>query len=386
MSKPFIVFGAPDIAEAEIQEVLNTLHSGWLGTGPRVAAFEDQFAVFKGLPSQQIAAVNSCTAALHLSLLAAGVGPGDEVITTPLTFCATVNAVLHTGATPVLVDVDPVSMNIDVQQIESKITNKTKVLLPVHFAGLPCDMDALLGIAATHQLQIIEDCAHAVEASYRGRPTGTMGDYGCFSFYATKNVTAGEGGMVLAKNAERSAYIKMMSSHGVTKDAWGRFSSNGYQHYQVMECGFKYNMMDLQAAIGMHQLGRVEQGWQKRQSIWSRYQNAFRGLPVTCPARPPSHVRHAHHLYTLLVDEQRCGVSRDQFLMRMAHLGIGLGVHYLALPEHPYYQQRLGWKPEDTPHATRIGRQTVSLPISPKLTDEEIERVMNAVCLSLAQT
>jgi len=376
-----IVFGAPDIADAEIQEVLATLHSGWLGTGPRVAAFEAQFAVFKGLPSRQLAAVNSCTAALHLSLLAAGVGPGDEVITTPLTFCATVNAVLHTGATPVLVDVDAVTMNMDPQLIESKITKKTKVLLPVHFAGLPCDMDALLDIATRHQLQVIEDCAHAVEASYRGRPTGSMGDYGCFSFYATKNVTAGEGGMVLARDAERLAYIKMMSSHGVTKDAWGRFSGDGYQHYQVMECGFKYNMMDLQAAIAMHQLARVEPAWQKRRSIWSRYQHAFLSLPVKCPAEPPPHARHSHHLYTLLVDEQRCGVSRDQFLSSMIRLGIGVGVHYLGLPEHPYYQQRLGWKPEDTPHATRIGRQTVSLPISPKLTDEEVERVIAAVGL-----
>lgn len=383
MSEPFIVFGAPDIADAEIAEMVATLQSGWLGTGPRVAAFESQFALFKGLAPDQVAAVNSCTAALHLSLLAAGVGPGDEVITSPLTFCATVNAILHTGATPVLANVDPVSMNIDPLQIEGKITSRTKALLPVHFAGLPCDMDAILDLAARHQLQVIEDCAHAVEASYRGRPAGTLGDYGCFSFYATKNVTSGEGGMVIARDPERAQYAKMMSLHGMTRDAWKRFSDEGYQHYQVLECGFKYNMMDLQAAIGLHQLKRVNEGWAKRQAIWHRYQLAFAHLPVERPAEPPHHVRHGYHLYTLLVDEQRCGVSRDQFLSRMTNLGIGVGVHYLAIPEHPHYQQRLGWRPQDTPHATRIGRQTVSLPLSPKLTNDEVQRVIRAVGLAL---
>jgi dTDP-4-amino-4,6-dideoxygalactose transaminase len=327
--------------------------------------------------------VNSCTAALHLSLLAAGVGPGDEVITSPLTFCATANAILHTGATPVLADVDPQTLNVDPAQIESRITTRTKALLPVHFAGLPCDMDAILETAARNRLAVIEDCAHAVEAAYRGRPTGTLGDYGCFSFYATKNVTSGEGGMVHARDAERAQFIKRMSLHGMSRDAWKRFSEQGYQHYQVVECGFKYNMMDLQAAIAIHQLKRVDDGWAKRRTLWDRYQRAFLQLPVVCPAAPPPHVRHAHHLYTLRVDEQRCGVSRDQFLSRMKHLGVGVGVHYLALPEHRYYQEHLGWTPEDTPHATLVGRQTVSLPLSPKLTNDEAERVIEAVRLSL---
>jgi len=383
MNGPFIVFGAPDIADAEIEEVLATMRSGWLGTGPRVAAFESQFAAFKGTSPAQVAAVNSCTAALHLSLLAAGVGPGDEVITSPLTFCATVNAILHTGATPVLADIDPQTMNIDPAQIERRITTRTKALLPVHFAGLPCDMDAILDTAARNRLAVIEDCAHSVEAAYRGRPTGTLGDYGCFSFYATKNVTSGEGGMVLARDAERAQFIKRMSLHGMSRDAWKRFSEQGYEHYQVVECGFKYNMMDLQAAIAMHQLKRVDEGWAKRQALWARYQRAFRQLPVVCPVAPPPHVRHAHHLYTLRVDEQRCGVSRDRFLSRMKHLGVGVGVHYLALPEHRYYQEHLGWAPEDTPHATLVGRQTVSLPLSPKLTNDEVERVIEAVRLSL---
>lgn len=383
MSEPFIVFGAPDIADDEILEVLATMQSGWLGTGPRVAAFEAQFAKFKGIGAGQVAAVNSCTAALHLSLLAAGVGKGDEVITSPLTFCATANAILHTGATPVLVDIDPLTMNIEPAHIEEKISPRTKALLPVHFGGLPCAMNEIVEIATRYRLAVIEDCAHAVEATYRGRPIGTLGDFGCFSFYATKNITTGEGGMVLARDPEKIARIKIMALHGMTRDAWKRFSDDGYKHYQVVELGFKYNMMDLQAAIGLHQLKRVEDGWARRQSIWQRYQRALVDLPLTRPIEPPPHVRHAYHLYTVRIDEARCGISRDAFMARMAAEGIGVGVHYLALPEHPYYQQHLGWHPDDTPNATAIGRQTVSLPMSPKFTDAEVKRVIDAVIGSL---
>jgi dTDP-4-amino-4,6-dideoxygalactose transaminase len=385
VSERFIVFGEPEIEEAEIAEVLATMRSGWLGTGPRVAAFEAQFAEFKGLVAGKAAAVSSCTAALHLSLLAAGVGPGDEVVTSPLTFCATVNAILYTGATPVLADVDPVTMNIDPQQIEKRITARTKVILPVHFGGLPCDMDAITDIAARHQLQVIEDCAHAVEASYRGRPTGTLGDYGCFSFYATKSVTSGEGGMVLAKDADKMQRIRIMSLHGMSRDAWKRFSGDGYLPYQVGELGFKYNMMDLQAAIGIHQLRRVLINLGKRQKRWQQYQQAFAALPVTYPVEAPDHVQHGCHLYTLLVDAARCGISRDQFLTRMTAMGIGVSVHYLSLTEHPYYKKRLGWKSEDTPVATRIGQQTVSLPLTAKLCDRDVERVIAAVGKALQQ-
>lgn len=386
MSDAFVVFGAPDITDDDIREVLATLQSGWLGTGPRVAAFEAGFADFKRVDHGAVAAVNSCTAALHLSLLAAGVGEGDEVITSPLTFCATANAILHAGATPVLVDVDPKTMNIDPAHIEKKISPRTKALLPVHFAGLPCAMTEINDIAARHGLRVIEDCAHAVEAIYRGRPTGTLGDFGCFSFYATKNVTTGEGGMVLARDPEHIGRIKTLALHGMTRDAWKRFSNDGYQHYQVVECGYKYNMMDLQAAIGLHQLKRVEAGWARRRAIWQRYQVAFAGLPLTRPSEPASHVRHAYHLYTVLIDEMQCATSRDVFMARMTAQGIGVGVHYLALPEHPYYQQSLGWRADDTPHATSIGRQTVSLPLSPRLTDAEVERVINAVAISLLRS
>lgn len=373
----FLVFGAPAIEEAEIHEVVASIKSGWLGTGPKVARFENDFRAYKN--AEYAVAVNSCTAALHLSILAAGIKPGDEVITTAMTFCATVNAIIHVGATPMLVDVDPTTMNINPAQVEARITPNTRAIFPVHFAGRPCDMDALTGIAERYQLKVIEDCAHAIETEYKGRKAGTFGDFGCFSFYVTKNVVTGEGGMVLTRCEEDAARIKMLALHGMSKDAWKRFSDEGYKHYQVVECGFKYNMMDLQAAIGIHQLARVEQNWLRRQAIWNRYQQALADLPITLPAVPEPGTRHAYHLYSVLVDEGRTGISRDGFLDAMTAQNIGVGVHYLSIPEHPYYQQRFGWKPENYPNAMRIGRQTVSLPISAKLTDEDVEDVILAV-------
>ncbi len=377
----FIVFGAPKIEQSEIDEVERCLESGWIGTGPRVARFEREFAGYKGVADA--AAVSSCTAAMHLSVLAAGLGDGDEVITTPMTFCATVNAIIHAGATPVLADIDLRTMNIDPVQVEARITERTKALLPVHFAGRPCKMDALGDIAARHGLKIIEDCAHAIETEYRGRKTGTFGDFGCFSFYATKNVTTGEGGMVLARNEDDLARIKMLALHGMSKDAWQRFSDKGYKHYYVLETGFKYNMMDLQAALGIHQLGRVDSNWQRREQIWNRYNEAFADLLLGLPAEPEPETRHAYHLYTILIDETRTGISRDAFLEAMTASGIGVGVNYLSVPEHPVYQHKFGWQPQDYPNAMRVGRQTVSLPLSAKLTDAEVDRVIAAVRTTL---
>jgi dTDP-4-amino-4,6-dideoxygalactose transaminase len=373
----FLVFGAPAIGAAEIQEVVASMTSGWLGTGPKVARFEEAFRVYRGAP--HAVAVNSCTAALHLSMLAAGLGPGDEVITTPLSFCATVNAVLHAGATPVLADVDPITMNLDPARVREKITARTRAILPVHFAGRPCDMDALGALAEEHGLILIEDCAHAIEAEYHGTPVGTFGAFGCFSFYVTKNVTTGEGGMVTTPSAEHAARLKILALHGMSKDAWKRFSDEGYRHYQVVECGYKYNMMDLQAAIGIHQLERVEENWLRRQEIWSRYDRDLEPLPVTLPAPSEPGTRHGLHLYTLLIDPERTGLERDKFLDRMTEQNIGMGVHYLSIPEHPYYQDTLAWRPEDYPHAMRIGRQTVSLPLSAGLSEEDVGDVVEAV-------
>src|SRR5262245_18212478 len=247
----FLVFGQPDIRDDEIREVVLSMTSGWLGTGPKVARFEREFGAYVGAPHP--VALGSCTAALHLSLLAAGLGRGDEVITTALTFCATANAILHAGATPVLADVDPVTMNLDPDDVARKITPRTKALLPVHFAGRACDMDRIMALAARHRLKVIEDCAHAIETTWRGRHAGTFGDFGCFSFYVTKNVVTGEGGLVVARSEDDAARVKVLGLHGMSQDAWKRFSDEGYRHYEVVACGFKYNMMDLQAAIGIHQ-------------------------------------------------------------------------------------------------------------------------------------
>jgi len=373
----FLVFGAPVIEDDEIQEVVASMKSGWLGTGPKVARFESDFAKYKGV--EYVAAVNSGTAGLHLSLLAAGLKPGDEVITTPITFCATINAIVHAGATSVLSDVDPVTMNIDPEQVKKHITPKTKAILPVHFAGRPCNMDALCSIAECHNLKMTEDCAHAIETEYKGHKAGTFGDFGCFSFYVTKNVITGEGGMVISNSEEAAARIKMLALHGMSKDAWSRFSDEGYKHYYVFECGFKYNMMDLQAAMGIHQLKRVEANWERRQQIWDMYNKAFADLPLIIPALVEPDTRHAYHLYTLLIDEKKTGISRDEFLDAMTANNIGVGVHYLSIPEHPYYQKTFGWKPENYPNAMRIGRQTISLPMSAKLTDDDVEDVIRAV-------
>lgn len=378
-SRRFIVFGSPLIGEKEIAEVEACLRSGWLGTGPRVARFEADFAAYLGTDAAHVAAVNSCTAALHVSMIAAGLDPGAEVITTPLTFCATVNAIIHAGLTPVLADVDPVTQCISPDAIEAAITPRTQAILPVHFAGRPCEMDRIMAIADKHKLLVIEDCAHAIETEYHGRKAGTFGDFGAFSFYATKNVVTGEGGMILGRSEAHIARAKVLALHGMSKDAWHRFGDKGYKHYQVVECGFKYNMMDLQAAIGIHQLARVEKNWLRRREVWNHYQQALADLPIGLPAEPAPGTRHAYHLYTVMIDRDRCGIERDQFLDRMNAQRIGIGVHYLSLPEHPYYQQRFGWRPEQWPNAMKIGRETVSLPLSAKLSESDVARVLSAV-------
>lgn len=377
----FLVFGSPALEQAEIDEVVACLKSRWIGTGPRTAQFERDFAAYKGVPSA--VALHSCTAALHLAMVALNLGPGDEVITTPLTFCATVNAILHAGGTPVLADINPTTLNIDPEKVREKITPRTRAILPVHFAGRPCDMDALLAIAEEHGLAVIEDCAHAIETLYKGRHAGTMGHFGCFSFYVTKNIITGEGGMVIAKKPEDLARIKVLGLHGMSADAWKRFGDEGYKHYAVVEAGFKYNMMDIQAALGIHQLPRVDAYHAKREAVWARYMEAFSALPqgrrLGLPAPQEPDTLHARHLFTVLVDEETSGMKRDDFLMALNRQGIGVGVHYLSLPEHPFYQERLGWKTEQYPEAARIGQQIISLPISARLEDQDVTDVITAV-------
>ncbi len=379
----FLIFGSPKIEEDEIREIEAVMRSGWLGTGPRVGQFEREFGRYRGAP--HAVALNSCSAALHLALLCLGCRTvATEVVTTPLTFCATANAIIHAGwrrrSSPISIPKRSTSIPC---RCAARPTSRTRAIVPVHFAGRPCEMDALMSMARDQELKVIEDCAHAIETQYHGRNVGTIGDFGCFSFYVTKNLMTGEGGMVLARKEEDAATIKVLGLHGMTKDAWKRFGDAGYKHYYVVAAGFKYNMMDLQAAIGLKQLARVEAYWLRRKAIWERYMDELADLPIELPPKVALDTRHAYHLFTIQLDKACCGVARDDFLEAMTAEGIGIGVHYLALTEHPYYQQAFGWRPEDTPHATRVGRGTVSLPISAKLTDQDVTDVISAARLIL---
>ena len=377
MREEFLRFGAPKIEQSEIDEVVKTLKSGWLGTGPKVAKFEQLFREYKG--TKHALALNSCTSALHVSLIAIGIKPGDEVIVPAMTFAATANAVIHAGARPVFVDCEKDSMNISPEDIERKLTPRTKAIIPVHFAGRPCNMDAILAIAKKHQLKIVEDCAHAIETEYYGERAGTMGDLGCFSFYVTKNIVTAEGGMVTTNSDEYADFIKVLSLHGMTKDAWKRFDDEGYKHYAIQYAGFKYNMTDIQASLGIHQLGRIEKYWKYRETIWNQYNEAFADLPAFLPAPVEPGTKHAYHLYTLLLDIDKTHLTRDQFLNQMTKRRLGVGVHYIALHLHPYYQQAFGYKEGDFPNAEWISARTVSLPLSAQMNAEDVKDVIGAV-------
>jgi dTDP-4-amino-4,6-dideoxygalactose transaminase len=372
----FITFGSPIIDAEAVAAVTRTLESCWIGTGPRVHELEREFARYVG--ATHALATSSCTAALHLAMVATGIGPGDEVITTPMTFCATANSIVHTGATPVFADCRRDTMNIDPAAVEAAVTPRTKAIIPVHFAGRPVDMEAILAIAKRHGLLVIEDAAHAIESATRGRKVGSIGDLTCFSFYVTKNMTTGEGGMVTTDNPELAARIKSYGLHGMSADAWSRFSDKGFKHYDVVFAGFKYNLTDLAASLGLAQLPRLAEWLERRNAVWARYDEAFADLPVTRPAPAEPDTVHARHLYTLLVDDD-ARVTRDGFLEEMHRQRIGTGVHYRALHVHPYYRDRWGYKPGDFPNAHAIGERTVSLPLSPKLDDGDVDRVIRAV-------
>ncbi len=373
----FLVFGSPLVEEDEVNEVVGTMKSGWLGTGPKVARFEEMFKRYIG--SKYALALSSCTAGLHLSLIAAGIKAGDEVITTPMTFASTGNVIVHTGAIPIFADIERDSMNIDSVEIERKITKRTKAIIPVHFAGRACNMDAILDIAKRHKLIVINDAAHAIETEYKGKKIGRLGDMTSFSFYVTKNIMTGEGGMVTTNNEGYADRIKVYGLHGLSKDAWKRYSDEGYKHYSVICAGFKYNMMDLQASIGIHQLKRIEKYAERRSDIWIRYNNAFRDLPCFIPSEVENNTRHAFHLYTLLVDIDRLTTNRDGILNALYNENIGTGVHYTALHLHPFYAKTFGYKRGDFPNAEFVSDRTISLPLSAKLTDNDVEDVVVAV-------
>jgi dTDP-4-amino-4,6-dideoxygalactose transaminase len=398
-SDPYLVFGAPDIREEDIQEVVATLRSGWVGTGPKVARLEDMFREYTG--ATHAVAVSSCTAALHLSLIVAGLDPGDEVITTPLTFAATANAILHAGGRPVFQDVDRRTQNLDPRLVRRFLEEdclpdpetgipvnratkrRVRALVPVHMCGRPCEMEELIAIAREHRLFLVEDAAHALGAHYRGKPIGSIGDLSCFSLYVTKNVTTVEGGMVTTDDPEVAARLKTYALHGLSADAWARYSDQGFKHYEVEVPGFKYNLTDLQASLGLHQFDRLEEIQNRRRTLWERYDEAFANLPVHTPPPPAEDTRHAYHLYTLMVDPQESGVDRDTFQRRLHEKGIGSGVHYRALHVHSYYQKTMNHPPGSFPEAEWITDRTVSIPLGSNLADQDVERVITAVTEAL---
>jgi len=377
MRKDFLPFGFPLIEEPEIEEVVKTLKSGWVSTGPKTHQLEEDFKKYVG--AKYAVAVNSCTAAMHLALVTLGVGRGDEVIVPAMTFASTANVIVHCGATPVFVDCDCETMNIDPRDVEKKITSRTKAIMVVHMAGRPCDMDAIMELAKKHSLKVIEDAAHAVETEYKGRYVGTIGDIGCYSFYATKNLVTGEGGMVTTNNEAYATRIRVLSLHGMNKYAWNRYGSEGYQHYEFVEAGFKYNMSDIQASLGIHQLKRIEKNWKRREEIWEKYNEALKGLPLVLPAPTAKGDRHAYHLYTVLIDDSKTKVTRDQFLEEITKRKIGCGVHFYALHLQPFYRKLLGHKEGDLPNSEWIGERTASIPLSAKLTDRDVQDVIDAI-------
>ena len=371
-----LVFGAPVIGEAEIASVVECLRSRWIGLGPRVEAFEQAFARYKGAP--YAAAVSSGTAAIHLALLALGIGPGDEVIAPVMTFCSTIHSIVHTGAMPVLVDCDRSTLNIAPELIEQKVTPRTKAVLAVHMCGRCCEMGPILDIARRHGLRVIEDCAHAIEAAYRGRAAGTMGDAGCFSFYPTKNIATCDGGMVITSDHALHERVKVLSLHGMTADAWSRFVG-GPSGYEVVAAGFKYNMTDVAAALALPQLEVVEERWKRRAEIWRAYDARLAGLALRLPASVESGSRHAFHLYTPLLVLEEIGVPRAKIIAALDADNIGAGIHYVPVHQHPYYRERFGFTGADFPNATFVGERTLSLPLSPAMSEQDVDDVAAAL-------
>ncbi|GJM06474.1 MAG: spore coat protein [marine bacterium B5-7] len=374
----FLPFAKPTIDEATIQEVTDCLRSGWLATGPRVAAFEQKLKDYLGAP--HVICVTSGTAALHVSLLALGLQPGDEVITTPMTFCATLNTIVQAGGKPVLVDVDPKTFNLDLNRVADAITEKTRAILPVHFGGLPVDLGALYELAGKHNLRVIEDCAHAIGAQYKGVSLGSFGDTQIFSFHPNKNMTTGEGGAIATHNDELAAWVKKLRFHGIDRDAFDRFSKEGNQHYDIVYPGFKYNMMDIQAALGLHQIQQLDDFIQRRQFLAQNYTDILKGWPeLTLPTQPNYPHRHAWHLYTPLINPAACGMDRDTFIAKMKEHNIGVGMHYEAVHLYSYYRDTYGFKRGDFPHAESISDRIVSLPLFPTMTQLDQDRVIETL-------
>jgi len=373
----FLPFHQPSIDGEEIQEVVDTLKSGWITTGPKTKLFEKKFQEYIGC--KYAIAVSSCTAGLHLALVAAGVGQGDEVITTPYTFATTGEVIIQIGAKPVFVDIEEDGFNIDVTKIPEAITPETKAIIPVHFAGEPCDMDEIMKIAQENNLFVIEDAAHAVGAEYKGKKIGNIGDVTVFSFYATKNLTTGEGGMVTTNNDELAEKIRLLSLHGISKDAWKRYTAEGSWYYEILYAGYKYNMTDIQASLGIHQLNKLEKFLSIRQKYAQRYSSAFADISEIKTPPVNHHVRHAWHLYVIRLNSASLSIDRKQFIEALKAENIGSSVHFIPLHLHPYYKKKYGYKQGDYPNSEQVYSRVISLPLFPKMADADLEDVIKAV-------
>jgi len=398
MRKTFLPFSPPLIGEEEIAEVVDTLRSDWITTGPKVKRFEQEFA--GAVNASAALAVNSCTAALHVALATLGIGPGDAVITTPMTFCSTVHVIEHVGARPILVDVEPGTLNLDPNRVRETLARlrnqsgnnapRVKAIIPVHLYGHPCDMDALLEIASEYQCAIIEDAAHALPADYKSHKIGSLGVdtavpvLSCFSFYATKNMTTAEGGMLTGKPGLVDE-ARIWSLHGMSRDAWQRYGRDGTWHYDVTRPGFKYNMTDIQAALGLHQLRKLEAFHSRRKEIATQYNQAFRQFGELETPTEQEWAGHAWHLYVLRVNPDRLTISRNQFISELLARNIGTSVHFIPVHLHSYYREHYGYAPEDFPVAYAQYQRIISLPCCPRMQEQDVEDVIDAVTQTVGE-
>jgi len=378
MGTTFLPFSTPTIDDAEINEVVDSLKSGWITTGPKVKRFEEAFRAYVG--ARFAIPLSSATAGLHLTLLALGIGEGDEIITTPMTFASTVSMIVLCGATPVLADIEPGTLNIDVSKVRDKISPRTKAIIPVHFAGQSCDMDPLFALAAQHNLKIIEDAAHAAGTEYKGKRIGSLKSISIFSFHPNKNITTGEGGMVCTAHEALAEEVSLLKFHGMNREAWKRFAASGSPNYDIMLPGFKYNMMDIQAAIGIHQLPKLDSFIDKRREIAEFYNRELADLDeLALPAYAPYKQRHAWHLYTPLIRIEQLTIGRDRFMEELKKHNIGSGLHYKAIHHHAWYRKNMPVTDNELPIASYASERILSLPLFPKMTMEDAGDVVEAV-------
>ena len=384
MRATFLPFSIPTIGEEEINEVVDSLKSGWITTGPKVKRFEEAFKQYVG--ARFAVPLSSATAGLHLTMLALKLQPGDEVITTPMTFAATVSMIVQGGGTPVLADIEPGTLNIDVQAVRAKITPRTRAIVPVHFAGQPCDLDQIFALAREFGLQVIEDAAHAIGTEYKGARIGSLDSVSVFSFHPIKNITTGEGGMVATGNEQLAEEISLMKFHGMNKEAWKRYEASGTPNYDIVMPGFKYNMMDLQAGLGLHQLEKLDGFIERRTLLADFYNEAFGELPEMATPKPVPYVhRHAWHLYTPLIRIETLNIDRDGFMAQLKGENIGTGLHFKAIHHHPYYRDTLGIAPGELPNADYASDRILSLPLFPMMTLDDARDVVAAVKTVIAR-